>query len=73
MRLTILKDVENLIHLSSPKMQDKFITCHTLEVYRVEVDELSEQAYQTDDPSPSRVIVDIGIPPIYVLSQGKLT
>ena len=54
-------------------MQDKFITCHTLEVYRVEVDEVSEQAYQTDDPSPSRVIVDIGIPPIYVLSQGKLT
>ena len=30
LRLTTLKDKKNLIHLSSPKMQDKFITCHTL-------------------------------------------
>ena len=30
LRLTTPKDKENLIHLSSPKMQDKFITCHTL-------------------------------------------
>ena len=28
---------------------------------QVEVDEVSEQAYQTDDPSPSRVVVDTNI------------
>ena len=30
--ITILKDMEILFHLSSPKMQDKFITYHTWKV-----------------------------------------
>ena len=28
----------------------------------VEVEEVSKQAYQTDDPSSSRVVIDIDIP-----------
>ena len=31
LRLTTLKDMKNLIHLSLFKIQDKFIICHTLE------------------------------------------
>ena len=29
---------------------------------RVELEEVSEQVYQTDDPNPSRVVVDTDIP-----------
>ena len=29
---------------------------------RIELEEVSEQAYQIDDPSPSRVVVDTNIP-----------
>ena len=41
---------------------------------RVELEKVyNQQAYQTDDQTPSRVVVDTDTPIIYVPSQGKLT
>ena len=39
---------------------------------RVELEEVSEQAYQTNDPSPSKVVVDTDIPSNLCSISGKV-